>query len=82
MRVELFYFILGILFVQYIIPLFDSFCFWVMAWVEVKKAGYSEIINDINLKIEKANASAEKTNAIGFQLPEIYEEEDENYDED
>lgn len=53
-----------------------------MAWVGVKKAGYSEIINDINLKIEKANTSAEKTNAIGFQLPEIYEEEDENYDED
>lgn len=82
MRVELFYFILGILFVQYIIPLFDSFTSLVMAWAESKKAGYSEIINDINLKIEKATTSAEKPNAIGFQLPETYEEEDEEYDED
>lgn len=77
MRVELIYFILGILFVQYIIPVLESLTSLLMVQIEAKKAGYSEIINDINLKIEKATASAEKTSVIGFQLPDEYEEEDE-----
>lgn len=78
MRVELFYFILGIVFVEYICPLIEGLATLLLTKMEVKKGKYSEMINDINLNIEKATASSEKTNLIGFQLPNDYEEEDED----
>lgn len=82
MRVELFYFILGIIFIEYLCPLIEGLATLLLTKIEVKKGKYSEIINDINLKIEKATTSSEKTNVIGFQLPDNFEEEDENYEED
>jgi hypothetical protein len=35
---ELLYFILGILFVQYIIPIVDGISAWFLTWIEVKRA--------------------------------------------
>lgn len=78
---ELLYFILGILFVQYAIPLIDGISAWFLTWIEAKKAKQSSIINDANIKMRQAAASAEEDpprRPIGFRLPD---EEEENEDE-
>lgn len=81
---ELLYFILGILFVQYIIPLIDGFTAWILTWVEAKKAKQSEIVNQVNINMRQAAASTEADSprrAIGFCAPEpedYEEEEDDN----
>lgn len=77
---ELLYFILGIIFVQYIIPTLDSFIALLLTWIETKKAGLNEIINDANIKIRQASASAEEVpemRQIGFYLPDETTEEEE-----
>ena len=78
---ELLYFILGILFVQYAIPLIDGISSWFLTWIEAKKAKQSSIINDANIKMRQAAASTEEDpprRPIGFRLPD---EEEENEDE-
>ena len=78
---ELLYFILGILFVQYAIPLIDGISAWFLTWIEAKKAKQSSIINDANIKMRQAAASAEEDpprRPIGFRVPD---EEEENEDE-
>lgn len=77
---ELLYFILGILFVSYVIPLLDGLSGFFLAWIEAKKAKQSEIINLTNIKIRQATASAENDipkRLIGFCCEDDYEEEDE-----
>ena len=74
---ELLYFILGILFVQYAIPLIDGISSWFLTWIEAKKAKQSSIINDANIKMRQAAASAEEDpprRAIGFCVPDEEEE--------
>lgn len=82
---ELLYFILGIIFVTYVIPLFDGISAWFLTWVEAKKAKQSEFINQINIKMRQAAASAEEDpprRPIGFRTPDPEEsEEEENEDE-
>ena len=78
---ELLYFILGILFVTYVIPLLDGLLAWFLTWVEVKKAKQSEVINQTNIKMRQAAASAEEDpprRSIGFRVPD----EEEEYEED
>lgn len=78
---ELLYFILGILFVTYVIPLLDGILAWFLTWVEVKKAKQSEVINQTNIKMRQAAASAEEDpprRSIGFRVPD----EEEEYEED
>ena len=78
---ELLYFILGILFVTYVIPLLDGVSAWFLTWVEAKKAKQSEVINQTNIKMRKAAASAEEDpprRPIGFRVPD----EEEEYEED
>ena len=78
---ELLYFILGILFVTYVIPLMDGISSWFLTWVEAKKAKQSEVINQTNIKMRQAAASAEEDpprRPIGFRVPD---EEEENEDE-
>lgn len=78
---ELLYFILGIIFVTYVIPLLDGISSWFLTWVEAKKAKLSEIINLTNIKMRQASASAEDDSPkrlIGFCVPneeEEYEDE-------
>jgi hypothetical protein len=48
---ELLYFILGILFVTYVIPLMDGISSWFLTWVEAKKAKQSEVIHQTNIKM-------------------------------
>ena len=78
---ELLYFILGILFVTYVIPLLDGISSWFLTWVEAKKAKQSEVINQTNIKMRQAAASAEEDpprRPIGFRVPD----EEEGYEED
>ena len=78
---ELLYFILGILFVTYVIPLLDGISAWFLTWVEAKKAKQSEVINQTNIKMRQAAASAEEdppSRPIGFRVPD----EEEEYEED
>ena len=78
---ELLYFILGILFVTYVIPLLDGVSAWFLTWVEAKKAKQSEVINQTNIKMRQAAASAEEDpprRPIGFCVPD----EEEEYEED
>ena len=81
---ELLYFILGILFVQYGIPLLDGISSWFLTWVEAKKARQSEVINQTNIKMRQAAASADQDpprRQIGFCVPDS-EYQDEEGDED
>lgn len=82
---ELLYFILGIVFVTYVIPLLDGISAWFLTWVEAKKAKQSEIINQTNIKMRQAAAPAEEDpprRPIGFRMPDPEEsEEEENEDE-
>ena len=74
---ELLYFILGIIFVTYIIPLLDGILAWFLTWVEAKKAKQSSIINDVNIKMRQAATSAEEDpprRSIGFRAPDEEEE--------
>ena len=74
---ELLYFILGIIFVTYIIPLLDGISAWFLTWVEAKKTKQSEIINLTNIKMRQAATSAEEDSPkrlIGFRMPDEEEE--------
>lgn len=74
---ELLYFILGIIFITYIIPLLDGISAWFLTWVEAKKAKQSEIINLTNIKMRQAATSAEEDSPkrlIGFRMPDEEEE--------
>ena len=78
---ELLYFILGIVFITYVIPLLDGVSAWILTWIEAKKAKQSSVINDANIKMRKAAASAEQDpprRPIGFRVPD----EEEEYEED
>ena len=77
---KLLYFIFGIIFVQYILPLFDGLSTWFLTWVEAKKSKQSSVINDANIKMRQAAVSADQDpphRKIGFCVPdpEDYEEE-------
>ena len=78
---ELLYFILGFVFAVYLIPLLDGLSAWFLTWIEAKKAKQSEIINQTNIKMRQAAASADTDSPkrlIGFSVPDDdYEEEDE-----
>jgi hypothetical protein len=78
---ELLYFILGIIFVQYIIPIIDGLSAWFLTWTEAKRAKQSEILNQANIKMRQAAASAEEdppSRPIGFRMPDPKEKEEED----
>ena len=82
---ELLYFILGIVFVTYIIPLLDGVSTWFLTWVEAKKVQQSNIINDVNIKMRQAAASAETDppkRKIGFCAPDPEKNEEEEEEAD
>jgi hypothetical protein len=79
---ELLYFILGIIFVEIIIPLLDALMGVVAVWLEALKTKSNEKITNSNIKMKQAISSAEEENIppkrqIGFTAPACEEEEDE-----
>ena len=82
---ELLYFILGIIFVSYIIPIIDGISSWFLTWVEAKKSKQSEIVNKANIKMRQDAASVDQdppTRQIGFQIPDDDQEEEEVIEDD
>lgn len=78
---ELIYFILGILFVQYIMPLLDGFGAWFLSWTETKKAKHGETVALINIKLRQVADEEPLKHSIGFQIPGSVECEEEYEDE-
>lgn len=82
---ELLYFILGIIFVSYVIPIIDGVSAWFLTWVEAKKSKQSEIVNKANIKMRQDAASADQdppARQIGFQVPDDDQEEEEVIEDD
>lgn len=65
---ELIYFVLGIIFVSYLIPILDGASSWLLTWIEAKKATQSEKVNRANIKMrqEAASADGSPVRTIGF----------------
>lgn len=80
---KLLYFASGALFVSCGIPIVDGLCSWFLTWIEVKKAKQSEIINQININMHQAAASADQDppmRKIGFCVPDDSENNTEEED--
>lgn len=79
----LLYFIAGVLFIQYFVPIFDGISTLFLTWIEAKKASLGIDINTAELKVRKALAELDEgppQPLIGFEIPnsiECEEEEDE-----
>lgn len=73
------WFVLGILFTELILPLLKKAAEVVATRLEKAEAHLSEAINESNIKMKQAVASAEKDQdkkyKIGFTLPDCEEEE-------
>lgn len=81
---EFLYFIAGILFVSYFIPLLDGLSSLFLTWIEAKKGKLNEEINQSNIQIRKSAASAEEDpprRLIGFCAEDSEECEEEDEDE-
>ena len=69
------FFVIGILFSQYAMPLMDSFGALILAWVESKKVKHSEIVTRANIRMQKEiDRDDTPKNAYGFVVPSIEEE--------
>ena len=72
---ELLWFISGVLFALVGLPLIETITSLIMTWLESKKIKHTEIINDGNIRMQKAaNRIEEITHPIGFTLSEEEEE--------
>ena len=78
---SLLFFIAGIIFVSYLIPVLDGISSWFLTWIELKKAKHSDSINQINIKMRKDRASEEDDQStgrlIGFHVSDAEENETE-----
>lgn len=74
------YFILGILFGNYIMPILDSLGSIIMTWCEAVKGKLAIKVAEYNHQISLIGEEEVQTYQIGFQAPPSAEEEE--YDED
>lgn len=77
------FFVFGILFAQYILPLLDGIGALALTFMETKKAKFSEEINNTNIRMKKAMDPEETPkHPIGFSvsIEKDIEEEDEEDD--
>ena len=72
------YFILGILFIEVVIPIVEALVNLILAWIEVAKGKSSFTIAQLSADIAKINEPEKQPQrAIGFVVPS-----DENYEEE
>lgn len=79
------FFIFGILFSQYIMPIMDGFGTLMLTWMESKKAKHNEIVTASNIKLRKlADKEDDDTPKyhIGFAPPVKKEKETEEEDDE
>lgn len=79
----LIYFILGVLFIQYGIPILDGLCSWFLSWIEAQKIEQSIKVNQANITMRRAAASADEDDndtkkLIGFCREDDYEEKEDD----
>lgn len=79
----LLYFLLGIIFCQWVMPLIDGILNVILTALETVKGKLSVKITDYTIQIQNmSNPDTEiPKNVIGFALPDYEEEEDEEEDE-
>lgn len=81
----LLYFIFGVIFIQYIVPILDGVLAWFLTYLEVKKGYFAEILATIEARVQKIADNAENTSSvrtIGFELSGGDEIEEDDEDED
>lgn len=79
------FFIFGILFSQYIMPLMDGFGALILTWMESKKTKHNEIVTTSNIKLRKLADREDDDNLkykIGFEPPATKEKETEEEDDE
>lgn len=64
------FFILGVLFVQAIVPFIDILLSWFGSWVEARKAVHAIKINECNMRIKNMAENENPKRVIGFVSPE------------
>lgn len=82
---ELLYCLIGFIIAAYIIPILDGISAWFLTWIELKKSILSELINRYNIKMRRNAESLEEDSpkfALGFQLPDEEENNEEGYEDD
>lgn len=74
------YFILGILFIEVVIPVVEALVTLILTWIEVAKGKSSLKITQLSADIQKLSEPEEPPpQAIGFVVPtEEYEEEEDD----
>jgi hypothetical protein len=78
---ELVYFISGILFTQYLIPLLDGFIAWILSLFELKRGRIAEEMAEIELSISTMeNSKQPPSNQIGFQINNDVEVGEDEYE--
>lgn len=72
----LIYFVLGILFVEIILPILEQLSAVLVSWLEVVKGKATVHITCMNDEIQKMGLPETSTHVIGFHIPQDEEEED------
>lgn len=70
----MYYFIIGILFIDIIIPILENLTSCIITKLEVYKAKYALKITEINNSIEDITSQSETCQSIGFSMPGTEEE--------
>lgn len=79
MNQPLFYFILGVLFIEIFIPTIEALAIVIVTFLEMLKGKINLIISKYNVKIQKLADDLEPTkNPIGFISATITKEEEED----
>lgn len=82
---KLYYFLLGLMFIQWGVPLVDSLIELFTTWIESLKGKIGIRITKYNAEIQKITDEIDKPiegHLIGFQVDSSSEEEEEEYEDD
>lgn len=74
----LIYFVLGILFVEIILPILEQLSAVLVSWLEVVKGKATVHITRMNDEIQKMGLPETSTHVIGFRIPQDDEEEEDD----
>lgn len=79
MPIELLYFILGILFVQFILPILEDISVPILGLIEIIKTKQVKILTQLKAETQEITDKTTKTKrVIGFGASENEEEDEEN----
>ena len=67
---ELLFFVLGVIFAQYLVPIFEAIGSLILTSIEIKKVKNQDAINQIEIKMRQDEKNANKKSKIGFENPD------------